>query len=331
MRSRDTVLTLVIGLALICGPATAAPEELDPIVAQVVAMLEAGVSEELVLQWLESTGRRPQDIGAQGVIALTEGGASEQLIMALLQLVEELGTEPVGRSAPGPGPPSSESPGPIAVPHDPRATSEEGVQAIVELRAKRIWTDEPEPDGPQEPRWDVYLYLDGELVAWSRPTLQGDPVEARRTLRAGQRELRVVLQRYEELRSEWLYESLLVPTLIGFKARPGEPIEIDVEMKRIWGLWRQRSDGGPLSYTIRQGDRVLAEHPGTGGDPDRWRPVCEDVEANFPDAEKVPRRFRSLMSRCVRWADLWTGSGRSSSRSEILAALAEYDFQPPVR
>ena len=52
------------------------------------------------------------------------------------------------------------------------------VEAVVRLSAKQVWTDEDEPDRPREERWDIYLYLDGDLIAWTRPTLQGEPVEA---------------------------------------------------------------------------------------------------------------------------------------------------------
>ena len=97
------------------------------------------------------------------------------------------------------------------------------------------------------------------------------------------------------------------------------------------GLWRERKNGGPLSYLIRQGVEVLAEHQGTGGNPDRWQPVCEDVEANFSDKDGVPKRFRNAMGRCIRWSELWTGTGSATSREGILETLAEHDFEPPVR
>jgi len=76
---------------------------------------------------------------------------------------------------------------------------------------------------------------------------------------------------------------------------------------------------------------ILAEHGGTGGDPNRWQPVCEDVEANFADSESVPKRFGNPMSRCIRWAELWIGAGQSTDRSEILEKLAGSDFRPPIR
>jgi len=305
---------------------------LDPVVDEVIEMLKAGVDEGVIVQWLASTERHPAYIGSQGVIALTRAGASERLMSNLLQLLGEQGTEtPAAEPLPAPEPTQGEAPGSPASLPVAQGDAIGAVEVGVRLSAKRIWVDEDEPDRPREERWDIYLYLDGDLVAWTRPTLQGEPVEARRILSSGRHEMRVVLQRYEALRSGWLYDSLSVPTLIGFEAFPGDPIEIEVELKRLWGLWRDRRDGGPLSYVIRQGQEVLAEHGGAGGNPDRWQPVCEDVQVNFPQAETVPKRFRNSMSRCVRWSQLWTGAGQTTSRDEILANLEAYDFHPPLR
>jgi hypothetical protein len=323
---------LLLGLLLFPSNGALAAEssstDLDPVVADIVEMLSAGVDEGVILEWLESTGRQPADVGSQGLIALTEAEASEEFVKVLLTLVEEEGGDgPARASPPLPATPRAAEPTPPATQPVARGT----VEAVIQLRAKRVWVDEDEPDRPRDPPWSVYLYLDGEFVSWARPTLSGEPVAARRVIKVGQHEMRVVLQRNEELRGGWLYESLSVPTLFGFEAEGGDPIEIDIEMRRIWGLWRQRKAGGPLSYVIRQGDEVLAENGGTGGDPDRWQPVCEDVEANFLEGETVPKRFRNSMSRCIRWAELWPGPGPATSREEILQSLAEYEFQPPVR
>ena len=300
--------------------------------AQVVEMLNAGVSDSLILQWLETTDRRPADIGSQGLIALTEAEASEQLTSTLLELA---GQERKGESAlePRPGRSTSEADtgGSPASPTLTHTGGDSGVEAVVRLTAKQVWVDEDEPDSPREPRWNVFLYMDGKLVVWVRPDTKGKPVEARTSMQPGRRELRVIVQRYEKRRGGWLYESLSVPSLVDFEVEPGDPVEIEVDMKRIWGLWRDRKEGGPMSYAIRQGDEILAEQRATGGNPDRWQPVCEDVEANFPGSDNVPKAFRSAMNRCLRWNALWTGEGKSTSRSEILKDLATYDFEPPVR
>lgn len=338
-RIRRHVGASLIGIGLLLGLSAGAVGEdasqsdgpLDPLVSEVVEMLSAGVSNSLIVQWLESTDRRPEDIGSRGVIALTDAGASEQLVETLLELVEEWRDKELV-AEPLPAPEQYQVGTAVTPPpqEDSRAAAGSGVESLVRLSAKRVWVDEDEPDSPREARWDVYLYLDGEFVTWTRPDLEGDSIEARRLILPGRRELRIVLQRYEERRRGWSYESLSVPTLVTFEAHSEDPIEIEVEMKRIWGLWRDRKDGGPLSYVIRQGSEVLAEIKGTGGNPDGWQPVCEDVEANFPDAQGVPGAFRSSMNRCLRWVDLWTGAGRSTSRTEILEELAEYGFEPPV-
>lgn len=335
-------LPVVVGLFVLLGvvlspkigsaEADSSSPVLDPVVREVVEMLEAGVDEPVIAQWLESTGRRPAEVGSQGMIALTASGASEELMTTLLKLLEEPGAEAVRvEPASTPALMRDETAGIQPDSRTPGALTEGVADAVIRLSARRIWVDEDEPDRPRDPPWDVYLYLDGELVSWTRPTLEGEPVEARRVIQSGRRELRVILQRYEELRGGWLYESLAVPTLVAFETQAGDPIEIAVEMKHIWSLWRQGTDGGPLSFVIRQGNQTLVENQGIGGDPDRWQPVCEDLEANFPDSEKLPSRFRNPMSRCVHWGDLWTGAGQSTSREEILANLAAHDFQFPVR
>lgn len=306
--------------------------ELDPVVVDVVEMLRAEVDEGVIVQWLESTDRRPVDISRQGMIVLTDAGATEGLITSLLQRVDDVDPELTKTGAPNSVAPTATADlDADASVHTGTEAGRESVEATFSLRARQAFVDEDEPDSPREPPWSVYLYLDGELIAWTRPSVKGEPVEARRTIESGRREVRVVLQRYEDQRGGWFHESLSVPTLVDFEVLPGDSVDVEVEMKRIWGLWREKKDGGPLSYIIRQGDDVLAKDQGSGGNPDRWQPVCEDVEANFPDAQGVPKRFRNQMGRCARWSELWTAGGQSTSRSEILADLARYDFQPPVR
>lgn len=313
--------------AVAVTPGVSQESGLDPVVIDAIEMLRAGVDEGVIVQWLESTDRRPTDVGRQDLIALAEAGASELLMTALLKGVEARSATPAATPRPidQEAPPAAEP-----IPPSPKAIAG-AVESVIQLRAKQAFVDEDEPDSPRPQPWWVYLYLDGELVAWTKPSTKGEPVESSMMIESGRRELRVVLQRYEDLRGGWHHESLSVPTLVSFEVSPGTPVEIEVEMKRIWGLWRDRKDGGPFSYVIRQGAQVLAEHGGTGGNPDRWLPVCEDVEANFADSQTVPKRFRSAMGRCIRWSELWTGVGQSTVRSDILAALAEYDYQPPAR
>ena len=209
----SSVKLLLLGLLLFSSTrafaAGSSVTDLDPVVADIVEMLSAGVDEGVILQWLESTDRHPADVGSQGLMALTEAKASEEFVKTLLTLVEDHGAEDaVMASRAQPTLPHAVESTLDAAPPVNQGTAE----AVIQLRAKRVWVDEDEPDSPRDPPWDVYLYLDGDLVAWARPTVKGEPVEARRVVEAGQRELRIVLQRSEELRAGRLYESLSVPT-----------------------------------------------------------------------------------------------------------------------
>ena len=298
-------------------PAVGAAMEIDavdPVVAEVLEMLDAGVSDHLILRWLETTDRAPGDVSAAGLIALSEAEASEELIEALLRLA---GGSADGRPATGAGE------APITEPEAPVDKAADDVAAQVEahflLVAKQLFTDEPEPDNPQPETWDVFVYLDGDLLGWVHPTLAAEPVEVRRLLSAGSHDLRVVLERYDAKSRMHRYDSLSVPVPVAIEARPGAILEVDLQVKRIWGLWRDTDSSGPLSYTVKQGTEILTENTGTGGDPSRWRPICEDIEANFPDAKKVPSVHRTAMSRCVGWPELWPDREPVTPRMEILA------------
>lgn len=287
---------------------------LDPVVAEVLEMLEAGVSEDLIRSWLDSTGRQPAEVTSTGVIALTGAGASDAFVEALLGLAGE------------PGAAVEEM---VAV--EEAADAGKPVEARFLIRAKDLFTDEPEPDDPPPAPWDMYVYLDGEYLGWVTPSLDGEPADVRRLLSGGEHVLRVVLQRFDPKSRRYRYDSLSVPVAVTFTATVGDPLEIEVEMKRIWGLWRDRKTGGAFSYRVRQGVEVLTENDGTGGDPDRWRPLCEDVKANFPDKEKVPGIHSGDMARCIPWNELWADFGVATSREQILEMIDSYEGRPPLR
>ena len=65
---------------------TATAEAVDPVVGDVVRMLEVGIEPDLILRWLESSGKRPGPLSADDVIALSEAKAPKELIQALLDL-----------------------------------------------------------------------------------------------------------------------------------------------------------------------------------------------------------------------------------------------------
>jgi len=196
------------------------------------------------------------------------------------------------------------------------------------LGYKQIVTQEPEPDSPPPEPWTVYAYLEGELVSWVTDSLAGEPVRSRRLLAPGRHLLRVTQERHLQRGKRWIHESRVAPTPIAFDVVPGEKMEVEIEFR---GRWIYRSSRGPLSYDVRRGNVTVVEDGPTGGDPSEWPPVYEDVQANFPDSEKVPRLYRRDMARCIPWSNLWKGAGEKTSRTDLLAEMGKSDFQPTFR
>ena len=76
---------LVLILALLPAPAGHAQDDaagLDPVIADVVRMLGEGVSAEFILDWLDSSDRRPGQLSPDDLIALSHAEAPPELVRA---------------------------------------------------------------------------------------------------------------------------------------------------------------------------------------------------------------------------------------------------------
>src|SRR5436305_3794171 len=116
-----SILPLALVLLLVPAlPARAA--ELDPVVQEVVHMLEGGVSEPVVASWLETSGRRPARVDAAELVALQKAKASDDLMKRLIRLANGApaapAAEPEGQpahpAAAAPAPPSAVAPPALA-------------------------------------------------------------------------------------------------------------------------------------------------------------------------------------------------------------------------
>ena len=87
-----TTLALLITLAvappppLFAAPRSAPARAADPIVAQVLQMLQGGVSEPVITTWLDKSGARPAAVGSADLVALKKAGASDALRAELVEL-----------------------------------------------------------------------------------------------------------------------------------------------------------------------------------------------------------------------------------------------------
>lgn len=84
---RATILALMAFALLLATPAALADEAtLDPVVKDVLLLLESGVDEGVIQTWLEKRGSRPASVGVDELIALKNANASEALVKRLVLL-----------------------------------------------------------------------------------------------------------------------------------------------------------------------------------------------------------------------------------------------------
>jgi hypothetical protein len=133
----------VAGGAAGTGAAGAADKEeakaaVDEVVNEVARMLQAKVSERVIVHWLETSGRRPASVGSREILELQRAGASDPLMDRLLDLAAQARNATAEAAAgqpaaPSPGgastapaspaasaPPVPASPAPSAAPSPPR-------------------------------------------------------------------------------------------------------------------------------------------------------------------------------------------------------------------
>lgn len=287
----------------------------DVVVGQVLRLLREGVSEGVIRSWLETSGERPAEVTPDDLIRLDRAGASDPLLEALLALA---GRPP----APPPAPPPPAAPAP-APPTAGAGNAGEPGGIEVRLRAQyRSIADEDE-----EP-WDLYLYLDGDILAWlpgGRPLFLSPEQEVTARLTAGRHVLRLAQERHSRRGDGWFHEARVAPEPLSFEIRPGDPVFVDLKLREVRAAF---TGDGVASFLVMQGGEVLREVEALP-EPEEWPRLCEDIEANLdPDRERPPRPVRAQLERCARWRSLWPEEMAVPDREEIRARLERYDFQP---
>jgi hypothetical protein len=323
---------------LLCLALPAAAEGPQGIYADVIRMLEADLSEEVILDWLEGDKRPVPKASADDLIGLKGAGASQALLEKLLGLSRReaapLPTAPAEPTVPVPtepstppaarAEPSSAAEAPAARPTPSRSP---GDQALVTFRLAYI---PPKVDFDHE-LWDLYVYLNGEPLAYVPPNTsfldRGDAVEFRRSLEPGPHLLVVTQERHErQSKKRWRHEARVSPEVFAFEVLPNHDGEAELTYNE--GLLGTNS-GGPLTFRIVQSDQVT-EMEGVGGSPDSWAQLCEEIEANIPEGKSPGRSAQDELARCVRWGELWHGI-EGPTRDQIREALAAFDYRPVPR
>ena len=351
-------LTASVALALVLfaagllagGPASAevpAASASDPVVGEVVRLLEAGLGEPLVQRWLDDSGKIPALPTADDMIALKKAGASDKLIAALLDRASPpappaaVAPAAVTRPAPGPPPAPVSAPAavapmvaPTAVPPPPaapvipaapapttapaaapEAAAADAAAVLVDTSILYIHiAEEGEP-------WDLVVYLDGRPfapVAAARSTSSAQTWTSQRPLAPGPHILRWAQERHRERKGEiGLHAARFDPEPLYFAIAPGSRGAIEFEFRDSSGFIVSRS--GPVKVRVTENGREIASHS-SSGDPAMWPLLCEEIEANA-GGKKPGFNDRQALRHCVRWADLWKEVPDAPGRDAVRPAV----------
>ncbi|HYL05997.1 MAG TPA: hypothetical protein VE075_08145 [Thermoanaerobaculia bacterium] len=321
---------------------------IDEVVQEVLRMLQAKVSEPVILHWLDTSGQRPAAVGSREIVELKRAGASDPLMSKLLDLAARR-PAPAQPAGPAAAAPAAGSPAPAPAPASPGAVAaapagagaaptppaSAAVPAVTSAgtaasgrAAAMHWRIAYHPNfGADDERWDLYVYLDGRyLAAVKSPTVSflDPPLEFDRSLAPGHHVLRVAEERHLHKfgRDGWTHAAKVAPAAMAFEVAPDAAGRVDLRFET-------RPRGGPLSLRVTQGDAELARAEPAVGQPDAWPWLCEEVIA----AGKRPSwSAKSVLGSCVHWADLWPGVSQPPGRDAVRADLERRGFRPdPAR
>jgi hypothetical protein len=310
---------LVAMLSGVTAPPPAAAQQ-SPLVEQIVRMLEAELSEDVILAWLEGRPPASAPLSADELVALKQAGASDELMKRLLA---QPPSEAAGPAAAEEGLSSVALPAPGRTGHAPPVSVPGGEAAIVTVHLSYL-PQFDEREGGSAPPWDLYVYVDGLPVSYvpsARVDNRPETIEFERLVAAGEHTVRVAQERHVERGGSWHHETRFAPTPFQFELDAGRPARLEVEFHE-----RLLDYQDPLVFKLTQGERIL-DTGRLGGDAERWPPLCADIEASVPAGKKPSRKQRQRLERCLEWEGLWAELP-VPSRQEVLDAMAELDFRP---
>jgi hypothetical protein len=282
---------------------------LDPVVADVVRMLEEGVDPGVVESWLASGDHLPGPLSADDMVALSGSGATQPLIQRLIELASLNKPVPTERTT---FDPATEGRTSFTVRYKPPTGSYDEVR---------------------DP-WALYLYLDGLPLAWTDGgssvfTVSTKPLRFHVTLAPGKHVLRLLKESHVEVsrkKNRWSHEALVCPVEVELTIEAGSTHRIELELNENVAVWAKND--GPLSYSFFRDDALVTEGQGEGADTDEWPALCEEVEISFSGEKKDSRAAARAMKGCVSWDSLWPAELDAPDRETVRQLLAEVDYRP---
>jgi hypothetical protein len=307
------LLTAVPGAAAESGGSSATLED-------VLAMLRADLSEEVIVEWMEAGESRLALPSASELIELREAGASERLLKTLIARSTEPAQGPSGGTEVRK--PRAPAPAPVPVPSYPPPAATETEDSRVTFRLD--YRPNFESD---EQVWDLFVYLDGLPLAnvpRGAALTQGWGLEIEKTLAPGRHTLLVTQEQHDLGKDgKWSHRTRAAPADLAFDLREGADAEVELTFRRGWINYDKK---GPISFRYRQGEAATVVE-NSGGDPERWPDLCEELETAFGQDGPRGRAERKRLERCVRWRELWPGI-EAPPRRTIREELETVEFRP---
>lgn len=335
-RRHGAIAGLLLALAMtpaLAADQTTAAQATDPVVVDVVRMLEVGIEPELILNWLQSSGKRPGPLDADDVIALAEVKAPKALIQALLDLSTPVAQAPAVPVTPGPGaiapaPP----PGPAASAPQAAAAAADSTCCLVDFSVEYRASEDRVGAEFEGPGHDLFVYLDGKFLA--RFESQGNiaaqgPIPFKARVAPGDHTIRLTRELHSrpdpgKRPDEWDHLTTVSPAAIDFRVEPGADWNMDIRW--VQGEFSLKK---PLHWRWSRNGVEVAGQKHAGEFREDWPYLCDDVEASRNAGAISGWRARDRMKGCVDWASLWPAGG-GTSRGEVLAELRQSDFEPAI-
>jgi len=293
-RLRNVPALWVPGVLLLAGLTTILaaeqPDDIDPVVQDVVRMLEAEVDTAVILQWLAQVETPPETISADDLILLKRAGAPQEVVERLLEMSE-------GAPTPELTAPTSTPPPSVRV--TPPAMDADAIEECCEV--------------------------DGSLLARAVRDRAATTLSA--PISPGEHTIRLLWEVHaRQGRGEsasWEHDARVAPETIRFDLPPAEDWKLEV----IWNEGRFGSRKQPLSWNLAADGRPPTGESGLGTPRDRWPVLCDEIEASIPEGKDTPGWARRAMKGCLSWASLWEGldtvPGRDQARDEAIRSAED--------
>ncbi len=294
------------------GPAPYVPR--DPVLADVLRMTGAGVSEDAIVEWLQKTRPAVAPLSPDDLIGLSRAKVPQRVVSELIALG---GVPPPAAAAPAVAPTVA----PAVVPAPPAAAPVADPTVPVSVRWTVSYRVASEVD---EKPPDLALYLDGRLllrIPGSRANDRRATVTFERPLPPGTSVIWALRERPHEDDGVWTFDTRVAAEPIAIEVPPGPPLAVKVEYAEDWlGLPRPA-----LAWSVERDGAVLSSREKQGGNPERWAWLCEDTEASVgPKGPDSVQRYR--LKRCVRWASLWGDAPGVPARDALLREFEAQGF-----